>query len=427
MIDKVRLYKQIELDVTIFDERFRHQKYTVAPKIDKETGELLKESYEVNRYVYEHNSLAIIYSIKEQKLKVQGRLPNASRSRNLVLNMDDYILGKEKILKCETQQEEQDSTWLCENAEYDEDDNLKFPDQWVEYDNIETVEDDINSIIGRVNKKIYELTKFKTDIRDFRVSYIEVTFNLFEVDHVNRYIEMFNLVFDKKDDPRYKNFVREHDLERHTSFYVKSKSNYRDNKNDSYTVNFYNKKNQLEYLESNPKNKSHVTSEDKCLAENVLRLEVQLAYQGIKTVGATFKNFLDITVCKQVIISKYRWFISKNETLDFYSYKMAKQIIMQSELNQSVKSGLLDYIKSKKKWSDGTVTKYRKLLASLGIHWCFIPTAWGIDCLKSPITILNEKVDQIKNIQKKREEETAKYILAPAVQHQENTLDKFSF
>lgn len=395
MIDKVRLYNPIELDVSKFDERFKYQNYTVAPKIDKETGEVLKQGYEVERYFYEHNSLAIIYSIKEQKLKVQGRLPNASRTRNLVHNMDDYILGKEKIIKWEVHQEEQDATWLCDNAEYDADDNLVFPDQWIEYDDIESVEDDVKSIIESVNRKIYELTRVRMDIRVFRVSYIEVTFNLFDVAHVNRYIEMFNLIFDKKQDPRYKNYVRENNLGRYTSFYVKSNSNYRDNKNDSYTVNFYNKKNQLEYLEANPKNNSNVTSRDKRLAENVLRLEVQLAYQGIKSVGNTFKNFLDINVCKDVIVNKYRWFISKNEDLDFYSYKAAKQIIIQSDLKPGIKSGLLDYIKSKKKYHPNTVSKYRKLLASLGIHWCFIPTAWGIDYLESPMKLLNEKVNEI--------------------------------
>ena len=397
MIDKVRIYKQVDLDVTRFDERFKHQNYTVAPKIDKETGEVLKESYEVNRYVYEHNSLAIIYSIKEQKLKVQGRLPNASRTRNLVYNMDDYILGQEKEVSSRWVQIESPLAWRCENSSYNADDKLDFPPEYEdEYWEVDTVEDDVKSIIESVNRKIYELTKVRMDIREFRVSYIEVTFNVFDVAHVDRYIEMFNLIFDKKDDARYKNYVREHNLERYTSFYIKSQSNYRDNKNDSYTVNFYNKKNQLEYLEANPKNNSNVTSKDKRLAENVLRLEVQLAYQGIKAVGAkTFKHFLDINVCKEIIVNKYRWFISKNEDLDFYSYKAAKQIIIQSELEPKVKSGLLDYIKSKKKYHKNTISKYRNLLASLGIHWCFIPTAWGIDYLESPMKLLNEKVNGI--------------------------------
>ena len=395
MIDKVRIYKQVELDVTKFDKRFKFKHYIVPAKIDRETGEVLEEPRENEGYFYEHNAIKIIYSEKTHQLMVHGRLPNASGTRNLVHNIDDYIMGQEKIVKYEVYQEERDATWLCENMDYDADDNQIFPDQWIECEDIETVEDDVKSIIENVNRKIYELTKVRMDIREFRVSYIEVTFNIFDVAHVGRYIEMFNLIFDKKDDPRYKNYVREKNLERHTSFYVKSQSNYRDNKNDSYTVNFYNKKNQLEYLEANPKNNSNVTSRDKRLAENVLRLEVQLAYQGIKALGATFKNFLDINVCKDVIISKYRWFISKNEHLDFYSYKAAKQIIIQSELKPRVKSGLLDYIKSKKKYHKNTISKYRNLLASLGIHWCFIPTAWGIDYLESPIKLLNEKVNGI--------------------------------
>ena len=37
------------------------------------------------------------------------------------------------------------------------------------------------------------------------------------------------------------------------------------------------------------------------------------------------------------------------------------------------------------------------MLESLGIHWCFIPTKWGIDYLESPIKLLNKKVNMIIN------------------------------
>lgn len=68
-------------------------------------------------------------------------------------------------------------------------------------------------MFDKVNMKIYELTSEKLDIIDF-----DVSFNLFAVDNVGRYIELFNLVFKDKNDKRYKNYTLETDKTLYSSF-----------------------------------------------------------------------------------------------------------------------------------------------------------------------------------------------------------------
>ena len=397
MIDKIRIYKKIDLDVTKFNNKFKHDYREVPQEIDYETGEILNDSYIINRYIYENNGLSIIYSMNTKKLRVEGRLPNISTTRNLVHNLDDFLIGQKKLVKFEVDYVEIDAETLCNQAEYDVNDNLVFPDQWEEVCHEEYVYDDIYSILDKTNSKIYELTGEKLKIEDFDVAYIEVTFNIFDVEHVGRYIELFNLIFKDKKDKRYINFALENNKPMDSSFYVKSNSNYIKNINDSYTVNFYNKLNQLENLEMNPKNNSNVTLRDKILATNTLRLEVQVGYKELKKTTKKFKQFLDIDFCAAIVINKYKAFISKDETLDFYSYKRAKEIIKNTEiLSTPDKKNLLKYIEEKyrfnKKLSYQTESKYRRLLSELGIHYYFIPTKWGIDFLESPISKLKENV-----------------------------------
>ncbi len=402
MIDKIRIYKRIDLDVTKFSNKFKHDCREVPRRIDMETGEVFN-GYTVNRYIYKNNGLSIIYSMKTKKLRIEGRLPNISTTRNLVHNLDDFIGGQEKVVNVKINQIEVDTNILSAQGEYDVDDDLVFPPQWEEEVYEEHVYDDIYSILGKTNSKIYELTGEKLDIKEFDVAYAEVTFNIFYLEHVGRYIELFNLIFKDKSDKRYKNYTLETDKPLYTSFYVKSNSNYKKNTNDSYTVNFYNKLDQLEHLERNPKNNSNVTFRDKRLAEGVLRLEVQLGYKDLKKTTKKFKQFLDIDFCADIVINKYKSFISKDETLDFYSYKRAKEIIKDTDsLSKSDKMNLLKYMEDKhrfnKKFSTQTESKYRGLLATLGIHYYFIPTKWNIEHLESPINLLDTKIKYISKI-----------------------------
>ena len=178
MIDKIRIYKRIDLDVTKFSNKFKHDCREVPRRIDMETGEVFN-GYTVNRYIYKNNGLSIIYSMKTKKLRIEGRLPNISTTRNLVHNLDDFIGGQEKVVNVKINQIEVDTNILSAQGEYDVDDDLVFPPQWEEEVYEEHVYDDIYSILGKTNSKIYELTGEKLDIKEFDVAYAEVTFNIF--------------------------------------------------------------------------------------------------------------------------------------------------------------------------------------------------------------------------------------------------------
>ena len=73
---------------------------------------------------------------------------------------------------------------------------------------------DLNSIIKKVNDKIHGLTGGRDlNIIDFSIASIEVSFNIFNVEDVDRYIELFNLIFKDKNDKRYKNYALENNKE----------------------------------------------------------------------------------------------------------------------------------------------------------------------------------------------------------------------
>ena len=83
--------------------------------------------------------------------------------------------------------------------------------------------------------------------------------------------------------------------------------------------------------------------------------------------------------------------------------KRAKEIIKDTDsLSKSDKMNLLKYMEDKhrfnKKFSTQTESKYRGLLATLGIHYYFIPTKWNIEHLESPINLLDTKIKYISKI-----------------------------
>ena len=182
MIDKINVYKEIDLPPKELSPKFRKIAYSSC--IDFRTGEVLDDPYTVEKYVYRCNSFKISYYPKQNKLRVQGRLPNLTLTKNLVYNLDDYLIGVEKVVKHEFVDVERDATWLAEHTTYDADFNLIHPEQWELEEEIETVHENLEDVIGAVNEKLLLLTGKKLDIRTFKVTTIEVCFNLFDVEHV---------------------------------------------------------------------------------------------------------------------------------------------------------------------------------------------------------------------------------------------------
>jgi hypothetical protein len=232
----------------------------------------------------------------------------------------------------------------------------------------------------------------------------------------------------KKDDPaRYKNFTFEKDRPLYSSFYIKSNSQYEKNINTTYTVNFYNKYDQIcnelnKYyaaIDKEAKRLSHLKNkkgfkskipvalpfsvEDFTKSKNDLRLEVKCFYERLSKISKKnsisnkerpFSDFINIDLSMNEVTSVYESFIGDKD-LDFYSYAAAKKKIEESD-GKTLK--FLKFIKgfSRKPKKDETDDYYIGRLKKLGIHWCFIPTKWNIDYLESPIKLLYRQVEQTK-------------------------------
>lgn len=372
MIDKVKIYHKKELDASKFSFKLKHTFKEVSAKIDSETGEIITDGYTINKYIYSHNGLEISYSPISHKLIIEGRLVNILNNRNLVCNITDYSLDK------------------LTNQLVPITNLVAFSNK--EYSYLDTS----SLIISKVNDKLYELTGVKLDISNFKTYLVETSFNIFNTEHPNLYIRLFNEIFNSKKQKRHTSHVKEYNLSDDTSFYIKPKSTYEKNKKTSYAINFYDKYNQLNNYKNKPDNKIVIHNYDLQFAKNILRLEVQAYNLELSKHGKTFKTYLNINNCLNIVINKYRSFICLNEDADFYSYRAAKNVIELSEVLSSKEKGkLLEYIKDKyksnKKFSDTKERTYRNLLLKLNIHPYFIPTKWGIDYLESPIKILRKQ------------------------------------
>lgn len=248
------------------------------------------------------------------------------------------------------------------------------------------------------------------DIRYFKVSHIEICFN-FKTNYVNEYISLFNSIFlinqkYYKKFNRYRNLVIEQDKPDYTSFHVTTKSQYDNKTKVNYTVNFYNKADQLKSLikksKEDPKYRYvKVTENDLMAAENILRLEVQCSYQYLRHFKKKFnvdaddrilKTFIyDIDLCKKIIIDKYSYFLDDNIYNNFYSYRKAKEIITNSDKQvfEKNKKKVLEYLQSLSQYSvykqyksHNTRKPYNNILDSHFISQYFVDKDFKIDVLE---------------------------------------------
>lgn len=357
------------------------------------------------QYIFKQKGFKFIYIPLHRCILVEGRLINFSQFPNRIDNMDTLYSGFKEVVATsiadiEDSKDDYNNDWGQKPKKFDELIGT------IEYNFIEK---DLQDIIHSFNQFLKDFFNLRTDILNLEIYYIEVCFNIPTKDY-ERYIELFNLIFKFNNPKSYKNYVFEKHEELHTSFYIKTKGQWLKNKeyNCHYTVNFYNKydqlqKKQFEHIQKY--GKSEIDDIDIERAKDILRLEVQAGskYLNNKKIRKdipekVLSEFINPDWCRNIIIDIYRKFISKNnEYLTFYSYSSAKAIIEKSELKN--KKDLLKYIlKISKGHKVGTDTKkkYNKQLEELGIHYYFIPSKWGIDKLISPIKLLDDEVQKIK-------------------------------
>ncbi|PBE17025.1 hypothetical protein [Clostridioides difficile] len=348
MIDRVNLYKKIELDCSKFSLKL---KKNYSEYIDYETAEVKKELISYNYYL---NGIRFLYAIKSKKIFLYGRLIMLLKDSNHVYNLDDVYLQREEIRV-------------------------------------------------KANSKLKELFNADLDILDFSVSSVEVNFNIYNVD-ANLYIELFNQVIKDRQDKRYINYVDTNKLATNTSVYIKSKHNFKNNRNKTYTLNFYNKLDQLYNLRVKANeargNRINISEKDLKLAENTLRLEVKCGTYELTKYGKDFRTYFnDIFLCRDIVLTKYKRFICSTR-LDFYDYFETKKIVQETnKLKTNSKKKLLQYLElryaKKKKYSKDELKKYFKMLEALNIAPALIPTFHKTNKLQSPVKLLDQKIEQI--------------------------------
>jgi len=328
MIDRVVLSKNIELDIDKFDDRSFH--LTEYKAITANDVELIKYCYVCNM-----KGIRIIYYIDTQKLIVDGRFINLSEFKNKVDNLDKISEGKmlEKIL---TETEREPIPYAIDNDIDDcmielDDSFQPLSKEPIIETTTETYIEDLETVLELINDKILSLTGTKQDIRDFKVLHIDPCFNL-PTEHFNEYIIIFNLIFQYEGlNKHYTNYTLENNKPLYSSFQVKTKAQYRDNTESNYTVNFYNKIDQLiNSMTKEQKYKNRVTDNDLDLAYNVLRLEVKTGYQYLQKICGKFninkkeipfRDFLDIDLCAYIIKEMYMKFIDKQGKFVFGKLK----------------------------------------------------------------------------------------------------------
>lgn len=143
-------------------------------------------------------------------------------------------------------------------------------------------------------------------------------------------------------------------------------------------------------------NKSCISDDDINKAKNILRLEVQLHHDKLKTVCKKnnidwnhryLDEFININIARNTLYNEFnRFFTDKN----FCSYKYTKELLLKNNYT----GGIMEYI-----WKiarNNKVSSYREYVNTLKkldiFPYMFIPPAWGIDVLENPIKLIDKKI-----------------------------------
>lgn len=401
MIDKVRMNRILDIP----DEQFHNGRW----------------SWRKKSYVHLYKGLRIYYVPTSKRLTILGRLISASLMPDFISNLDVLDTG---IASLRTTQIHQ-----TVNGE-----------RHIEY-RLGYVFQDLSSFIRSLNQYLSDLTGQPVDVMQFKVTYLEVCFNVL-TGNVGEYIQMFNLVFEKRQLKVYRNYVLSHDISRQSSFYVKGEAQFKNRKKTGYTINFYNKENWLrgmiqkrnlednvllgernarwrdlmnrgddlaKNLRKDRKLKSKIgvplpyTAEDAFKASNDLRLEVQLGYKALFSEYGNDRplgRFLDIDECRRIVVRQYERFIGP-ASASFCSYEKAKAIVTEAAETTAISNRVYQNLsKYLRKLTQGLDVKQHgvpmnnKRLADIGIHWCLIPRSLGTDYLESPISLLDRSISQ---------------------------------
>lgn len=356
MVDNIKVFTEIEI------ENIDLKKFT--PYIGKNQGQSESVSdeidYESTYYSTDLNRMKLSYFPNSNTLRLSGKLLGF-QSLPRTPNIDDVVESRAEMI------------------------------------------DQIRKLSGEVNKY---LINAHTDIFDWHLTRCDFCINVY-TPFCGRYLEFFNLFYKYRKTINfkgYKNFTIERNCKLDSSFYLKPAAQYDKNKNQNFTLNIYNKTDQLESIRKKHLAKFGRSSikEDEFLAsENALRMEVQAHHDylkkicrenGIRFKTLTLRDLLDIDISRNAVAEKLVQFFTE---CDFYSYDAALKKIRESEIKLTPK--FKEYLSaiSRKKKVDSVF--YSKKLKDMGIFpYMFIPKNWGIDKLENPIKMIDRKIHKME-------------------------------
>lgn len=236
-------------------------------------------------------------------------------------------------------------------------------------------------------------------IRDFRVRRIDYCFNI-KTPHVKLYLDFLNTAFERCNNGRRVNHVREHRL--NGSVYVKTLSDYENDTLRNYALNYYDKLSRLHALMDEGK---PVNADDLKAAEDMLRLEVQCGYQIIKRlckaqgVKLSFGNMLSYDMAYAAERMVYAYVFRADETQDFFTYaEAAKRVPSRSSV---AKRALLRA--SQNHLITGSEFMYgRTVIAKASVYpFCFLPKGSKTPLLDNPLKLISAKLSSFDTAQSK--------------------------
>ena len=199
MIDLVRMNTKLHIPASSFDLRQWRVKY-------------IRRS-DNTMYIHENNGVYYTYSVDEDRLAAIGRLINLSADRNRVNNIDSLYEGMSGIHIFQDDYEDAEGT------------HTRYRTQ--------AYTQDLDNLINYINTDLYNLLGIDVDIRTFRVTHIEICFNI-HTPYVGEYIAMFNRTFKKRQLSNYTSYVEAMNEPEYSSYYVKGNSQFEDDEERGY-------------------------------------------------------------------------------------------------------------------------------------------------------------------------------------------------
>lgn len=272
--------------------------------------------------------------------------------------------------------------------------DLLTKNNYINFDDLNNVKSNIDCFLTRANLLIrLKLNNFKFNLLETKVIQLEYSYNV-NIENKDKYIEFLNYLYIENQDGKfrnYRNFTVEQFKKLNSSFYLKTKGDYKDVSLENFCLTLYNKSDQMTDKRDNNLEKFHksnIKPDEIEAAKNIVRIECKVGYEYLKSIckkhgiQPTFENLFNDEISKEAIFHQIERFFS---TGDFYSKKAAEKIINNNNLKINLDTPLSELSEYKYK-------KRKALLVKLGIcPYGFIPEEWKIEKMYNPIKLILNK------------------------------------